>query len=120
MILHLTVQHGDQKEYRIYPITANALESKQMERFLLLRKFPKINAFIWLSLVVSEELGGTAHFRCAQSVTESKLVLLTAGQANKSRGEVLGQGIATLFGKTTDQEDGGLVSQRTILPRFGC
>ena len=31
------------------------------------------------------------------SVTRSKLVLLTAGQANKLRDELLGQGIVTLF-----------------------
>ena len=48
------------------------------------------------------------------TVTKSKLVLLATRQTNKSRGEVLGQGIVTLFGKPADQEDGGLVSQRTI------
>ena len=47
---------------------------------------------------------------------KSKLVLLTERQANKSRDEVLGQGIATLFGKPVDCEDGGLVYQRTVLP----
>ena len=34
----------------------------------------------------------------------------------KSRDEVFGQEIVTLFGKSADREDGGLVSQRTILP----
>ena len=29
-----------------------------------------------------------------------------------------GQGIATLLGKSADQEDGGLLSQRTILPEL--
>ena len=48
-------------------------------------------------------------------VTESKLALLAAQQANKSRDEVLGQGILILFGKPTDREDGELVPQRTIL-----
>ena len=52
------------------------------------------------------------------SVTESELVLLIARQANKSRDKVLEQGIATLFGKPTDLDDGGLVSQRTILPEL--
>ena len=50
-------------------------------------------------------------------VTESKLVLLAARQANKLRGESLGQGMVTLFGKPADQGD-GLVSQRTILPEI--
>ena len=42
----------------------------------------------------------------AAIVTESKLVLLTAGQTNQLRDEVLGQGIAALFGQPADQEDG--------------
>ena len=41
---------------------------------------------------------------------ESKLLLLPTWQANKQ-----GQGTLTLFGKPADQEDGGLVFQRTIL-----
>ena len=48
-------------------------------------------------------------------VTESKLVLLTAPQANQLKDEVLGQKIVTLFGKPTDGEDGGLMSQGTIM-----
>ena len=51
-------------------------------------------------------------------VTESKLVLLAARQANKSRDELLGQGIETSFGKPADWEDGGLVSQRAIFPEL--
>ena len=51
---------------------------------------------------------------CDGCVTKSKSVLLTACQANKLRNKVLGQGTATLLGKPVDQEDGGLVSQRTI------
>ena len=46
-------------------------------------------------------------------VTESKFVLLTTWQADKSRDKLLGPGIVTLFGKPVDWEDGGLVSQRT-------
>ena len=46
------------------------------------------------------------------SVTGSKFALLTAQQANKLRDEVL-EGIVTLLRRLTD--DGGLVSQRTIL-----
>ena len=42
-------------------------------------------------------------------VTESKLTLLAARQANKSGDQVLRQGIATLFRKLADGEDGGLV-----------
>ena len=40
-------------------------------------------------------------------VTESQLVLLTERLASKSRDELLGQRIVTLFGKTAGQEDGG-------------
>lgn len=42
--------------------------------------------------------------------------LLTAWQANKSGDEFWGQAIMTLFRKPADQEDGWLMSQRTILP----
>ena len=56
----------------------------------------------------------------AQTVTESKLIQLAARQANIWRDELLGQGIMTLFRRPADQEGGGLVSQRTILPRFRC
>ena len=52
------------------------------------------------------------------NVTKSKLVLLAARQASKSRDELLGQGIAILFEIPADREDGGLVSQRTILPEL--
>ena len=31
---------------------------------------------------------------------------------------MLGQGVVTLFGKTEDQEDGEVVSQRTVLPEL--
>lgn len=46
------------------------------------------------------------------SITESKLILFPTQQANKLRDEVL-EGIVTLLRRLTD--DGGLVSQRTIL-----
>ena len=51
-------------------------------------------------------------------VTESKLIQLATRQASKSRDELLGPGIVTLFGKPADREDGGLVSQRTIFPEL--
>ena len=57
-------------------------------------------------------------FQNRRSLTESKLVLLTAQQANTLRNELLGQGVVTLFGKTEDQEDGEVVSQRTDLPEL--
>ena len=47
------------------------------------------------------------------SVTKSKLGLLAARQANKSRDEVLRQG--TLFGKLVDHEDSRLLSQKNHL-----
>ena len=37
---------------------------------------------------------------------------------DRLRDELSGQGIATLFRKPADREDGGLMSQRTILPRL--
>ena len=40
------------------------------------------------------------------SVTESKLILLTAQQADELREELLGQRIVTLFVKPADQEGG--------------
>ena len=45
-------------------------------------------------------------------------MLLDTQEAHKLRDELLRQGIVTLFGKLADQEDGGLVSQRTILPEL--
>ena len=54
---------------------------------------------------------------CSDIVTESKLVLLTTQQADKLRDELLGQGIVTLLRKPADREAGGLLSQRTILPK---
>ena len=47
-------------------------------------------------------------------MTESKLALLATQQADKSRDNLLGEGIATLFRKPADRKDGGLLSQRTI------
>lgn len=47
---------------------------------------------------------------------QSKLQLLAPGQADKPRGELLGHGIATLFGKPTDRKDGTLVLQGTVFP----
>ena len=52
--------------------------------------------------------------------TVFKLVLLPTQQASKTADELLGQGIETLFRKSADQEDGGLMSQRTILPELEC
>ena len=51
-------------------------------------------------------------------VTKSKLILLTAQQANKSRDKSLGQEIRTSFRKSAGQGDGGLASQRTIFPEL--
>ena len=51
-------------------------------------------------------------------LTESKLTLLTAQQANKSTVELFGQGVATVVGKPADPEDGGLASQRTSFPEL--
>ena len=53
-----------------------------------------------------------------QCVTKSKLILLVAQRANKSRDRLLGQGMTNLLRKPADREDGGLVSQRTIVPEL--
>ena len=47
-------------------------------------------------------------------VTESELELLAAWQDNKLRDEMLEQGIVTLLGKPANQEDDGLMSQRSM------
>lgn len=41
-------------------------------------------------------------------------MLLTAGQVNKLRDELLGQGTVTLCVKSSDSEDGGLVSKNHL------
>ena len=51
-------------------------------------------------------------------VIKSKLMLLAVQQENKSRFKSLGQGMVTLLGKPADQEDDGLVSQRTTLTKL--
>ena len=53
--------------------------------------------------------GWVIHFHFPGSgggvtVTESKLIILATQQANKSRDELLGQGIETLFRKPADQK----------------
>ena len=75
-----------------------------------------VTRFLHLSMRIISHALLVAH----SSVTESKLVLLTTRQANQPRDKVLGQGVVTLSGKPANLEDGRLVSQRTILPRFGC
>ena len=48
-------------------------------------------------------------------VTLSKLLLLAAQQANKSRNGLLGRGISTLFMMPANPEDGGLLSPKSHL-----
>lgn len=71
-----------------------------------------------LSLHVSLSHSGNSHnisnifvVTIFYGVTESKLKLLATQQTSKSRDELLGQGLVTLFGKPADREDGGLLSQ---------
>lgn len=47
-------------------------------------------------------------------VTESKLILLTTQQANKSSDELLGQETVILFGTPANQEDNGQVSPKNL------
>lgn len=47
-------------------------------------------------------------------VTESEHELLAAWQDNKLRDEMLEQGIVTLLGKPANQEDDGIMSQRSM------
>ena len=49
---------------------------------------------------------------------QSKLPLLTVRQTDKSRDKLLWQGMVTFFGNSADLEDGGLISQITILPKL--
>ena len=44
--------------------------------------------------------------------------LLTAQHANKSEDKLFGQGLVTLLGKPADQDNGKLVSQKTILSKL--
>lgn len=53
-------------------------------------------------------------------VAVSKFILLAMWQTNKLRDELLRQRIVTLFGKTKDKKDDGLLSQRTTWPEFEC
>ena len=55
-------------------------------------------------------------------VTEPKFTLLTTCQASKLRDELLGQGLATLFRKPVDQEDGELLENhlKSQKEREGC
>ena len=53
------------------------------------------------------------------SLTKSTLLLLSAQQANQLRDESLGQRIGIFIGKAPDWEDGGLVSPKSIAPKFG-
>lgn len=67
--------------------------------------------------------GGTSPAGCQPPglsgvVTESKPVLLATPQAHTQRDGLLGQGTVTLFGKPAHREDGGLVSQRSLLPEL--
>ena len=51
-------------------------------------------------------------------VTESQVHTSCCIIDSKLRDGLLGQRIVTLFRKPVDQEDGGLVSQRTIFPEL--
>ena len=70
-----------------------------------------MNVFACMELYQSYE---SPKIECV-TVTKSKLILLASWQASKSRDNVLGQGIVTSLGKPADQENGGLVFQRTTL-----
>jgi len=50
------------------------------------------------------------------SVTETKLALLIAGEANESKRQGVEARNTTLFGKSVDQEDGKLMPQSKYLP----
>lgn len=64
-----------------------------------------LKALCGLSLLPAPSQGGSYPVQ---------LELLAAQQVNKLRDMLLGQGMASLFAKPADQEDDGLVSQRTI------
>ena len=66
----------------------------------------------YLSMTVSCEYLGHTY------VTKSKPILLAVWQANKSRDELVGTRNHDFIGKLAACEDGGLGSQRTILPKL--
>ena len=68
------------------------------------------NSAHWASL----QTGPLALAAVATGESKSKLVLLTTRQANKWKDRLLGPRIVILFRKPAGQEDGGLLSQRTI------
>ena len=73
--------------------------------------------FVGNSIRLQTQLRAISSNTLATCVIKSKLALLTTELANKLD-ELLRQRIATVFGKPTGQEDDGLVSQRSILPRW--
>ena len=60
------------------------------------------------------QTGNLQDQKWCHDVLESKFVLLAAQQANKLGDELLVQGIATLFGKPADWEDGELASKNHL------
>ena len=76
----------------------------------MVNRLYELNAFTYsLTKYVKDKL------KNIHSMLES-IILLTSGQAHKLTDELLGQGIVvTLFRKPAHGEDGGLVSQRTVL-----
>ena len=62
----------------------------------------------WALITDQTQIGNLQDLKWCHDVLESKFVLLAVQQASKLRDELLVQGIATLFGKAADWEDGEL------------
>ena len=90
--------------------------------FFLSRKMIKTVYLLTLQKKTAKKeempLAFSDFIKCDKTVTGSKLMLHTTWQMNKSRDEVLGQVIATLFREPADWETSGRVSPKNILPEL--
>ena len=78
----------------------------------ILTIWPHINSYCYIGIYVMEFITCLETGFCYQVQAQ----IAYHWEANKWRDKLFGKGIATLFRKSADWEDGGLVSQRTTLP----
>lgn len=98
--------------YHFFSFKADQILSRKMIKTIYLLTLQKKTA-------KKEEvpLAFSDYIKCGKTVTGSKLMLHTTWQMNKSRDEVLGQGIVTLFREPADWETSGRVSPKNHLTR---
>ena len=77
-----------------------------------------ISPYLCQHLLLPDFFNSSHLLIVTKSIGNTTCDLLATRQANRSRDELLGRGIATLFGKPADREDVGLQSQRIILPKL--